>query len=389
MNRLTQECEELYEEIVKLRREIHAHPDLGMECGPTVRRITDFLTKEHIPFTVTEHGGVVAKLQGTKGASNHIVLLRSDMDALPIREETDLAFAPKEPGRMHACGHDMHTAIMLGTAKLLSRRQNEFAGAVHLLFQPGEEISEGARAMIKDGVMEGVSMAYGLHMDPLAPLGTMRMKPGRDWAAVDRFTITIHGKSSHGAMPHKGADATVAAAAVLQALQTVVSRASDPVSPLVVTVGSLHSGTAWNVISDQAEMKGTCRSFDTEVYERIPELLERVVQEVPKGFGCTGELELDRTSPPLINDPTVYEIARASAVKVIGEEHVLTAKEEMIGEDLACFCAYAPLCFVHLGGGSEYPLHSSHVIFREESIKIGMAAEVQFALDALDYLNSH
>ena len=388
MNGLIQECEALYEEIVALRRDIHAHPDLGMECEPTVKRITEYLSQEDISYTVTAHGGVAAKITGTKGVSDHAVLLRSDMDALPLQEETGLAFASVTKGRMHACGHDLHTAIMLGSAKLLKKHRGEFAGTVHLLFQPGEEISEGARWMIEDGIMEGIDMVYGLHMDPDAPAGSIRIKSGPDWAAVDRFTITIRGKSSHGAKPHKGADAIVAGAAVVQGIQAIVSRFSDPVCPLLITVGSFHAGTAWNIISDKAEMEGTCRSFDREVYDQIPELLERVVREIPKAYGCTGELNLMRRSLPLINDPVVYKLACSSAAKVIGEDHILPAVQEMIGEDFACFEEYAPVCFVHLGGGADYPLHSSHVIFREESIKTGMAAEVQFAIDALDYLNS-
>lgn len=388
MNDLIQECEALYEEIVSLRRTIHAHPDLGMECENTVKRITEYLANEDIPYTVTAHGGVVAKITGTKGASDHVVLLRSDMDALPLQEETGLEFASEENGRMHACGHDLHTAIMLGSAKLLNRHREDFAGTVHFLFQPGEEISEGARMMIEDGVMEGISMVYGLHMDPDTPVGSIRIKSGPDWAAVDRFTITIRGKSSHGAKPHKGADAIVAGAAVVQGIQAIISRFSNPVCPLLITVGSFHAGTTWNIISDKAVMEGTCRSFDQEVYDQIPELLERVVTEIPKAYGCTGELELLRRTPPLINDPVVYEIACSSAAKVIGEDHILPAVQEMIGEDFACFERFAPVCFVHLGGGSEYPLHSSHIIFQEEAIKTGMAAEVQFAIDALDHLNS-
>ena len=389
MNRLLQKCEELYDRIVSLRREIHASPDLGMECSETIARITTMLSEEAIPFTVTEHGGVVASVTGTSGPSDYVILLRSDMDALPLNEETGLEFASKIPGRMHACGHDMHTAIMAGASILLNRHRSDFAGSVRLLFQPGEEISEGAARMIEDGVMEGVSMVYGLHMDPLAPAGILRLKAGPDWAAVDRFTITIHGKSSHGAMPHKGADATVAASAVLQAIQTIVSRASDPVSPLVITVGTLRSGTTWNIISDLAVMEGTCRSFDPELYDQIPSLLERAVTEIPKGYGCTGELKLIRKTPPLQNDPEVYELARSSAVKVLGEARVQTAEREMIGEDFACFQKYAPVCFVHLGGGAGRPLHSSQVIFQEESIKAGMAVEVQFALDALNALNQN
>ena len=242
MTDLKQRCEEIYEEIVELRRAIHAHPDLGMECARTVKRITEYLAGAQVPFTVTPHGGVIAEIKGTAGDSNHVILLRSDMDALALEEETGLPFSSCEKGRMHACGHDMHTAIMLGSAKLLNEMRSEFDGTVRLLFQPGEEISEGARAMIEDGVMEDVSIGYALHMDPLSPVGTIRVKPGEDWAAVDRFTITVHGTSAHGAMPHKGADATVAASALVLALQTMVSRNTDPTSPLVVTVGIVESG---------------------------------------------------------------------------------------------------------------------------------------------------
>ncbi|MBR2767894.1 MAG: amidohydrolase [Solobacterium sp.] len=384
---LIRECEDLYEEIVSIRRELHAHPDLGMACENTVQRITDYLNREEIPYTITNHGGVVAEIEGTKGSSDKVILMRSDMDALPLVEETGLPFSPAEPGRMHACGHDLHTAIMLGAASLLKRHCDEFAGKVHLLFQPGEETSEGARAMIEDGVMENISMVYGLHMDPNAPTGILRVKPGPDWAAVDRFTIRVHGKSSHGAMPHKGADAIVAASAVVQAIQTIVSRACDPIVPPLITVGSFHSGTTWNIISDLAVLEGTCRSFDSEVYKEIPSLLERVAVEIPKSYGCTGELEMIRKAPPVINDPKVYEIVCSSARKVIGEDRIQMAKQEMIGEDFALFENYAPVCFVHLGGGADYPLHSSHVIFQEESMKTGMALEVQFAIDALAYLN--
>lgn len=235
--------------------------------------------------------------------------------------------------------------------------------------------------------MEGVSIGYALHMDPLSPVGTIRVKSGEDWAAVDRFTITVHGRSAHGAMPHKGSDATVAASALVLALQTMVSRSTDPTSPLVVTVGIMESGTSWNIISDRAVLKGTCRSFDRETYEQIPSLLDRMVTNVPLAYGCTGEIELIRKTPPLRNDLKVYELVCQSAAKVIDRENILEGQREMIGEDFSCIAELAPSCFVHLGGGSEYPLHSSHVIFQEESIKTGIATEVQFAIDALEYLN--
>ena len=387
MKELLKECEAIFEELRTIRREIHEYPDIGMNCDHTVRIITAFLEKEKIPCQISAHGGVVCDLHGTRADSDHIVLIRADMDALPLVEETGLPFSSKISGRMHACGHDMHVAILLGSAKLLHLHRNEFSGTVRLLFQPGEEISEGAMAMIEDHVMDGVDMILGLHMDPFAPVGTIRVREGADWAAVDRFTITIHGTSSHGAMPQKGADATVAASAVLQALQTVVSRQTNPVSPLVITVGSFHSGTAWNIISDLAIMEGTCRCFDQEIYDALPDLLERVVTEIPKAYGCTGEISMNRKSSPVINDPAVYELFCSAASKVIGSDRVLPAEKEMIGEDFACYLSFAPGCFVHLGGESTCPLHSSHIVFQEEAIPFGTAAEVQFAMDALAKMN--
>ena len=347
MKELLKECEAIFEELRTIRREIHEYPDIGMNCDHTVRIITAFLEKEKIPCQISAHGGVVCDLHGTRADSDHIVLIRADMDALPLVEETGLPFSSKISGRMHACGHDMHVAILLGSAKLLHLHRNEFSGTVRLLFQPGEEISEGAMAMIEDHVMDGVDMILGLHMDPFAPVGTIRVREGADWAAVDRFTITIHGTSSHGAMPQ----------------------------------------TAWNIISDQAIMEGTCRCFDQEIYDALPDLLERVVTEIPKAYGCTGEISLNRKSSPVINDPAVYELFCSAASKVIGSDRVLPAEKEMIGEDFACYLSFAPGCFVHLGGESTCPLHSSHIVFQEEAIPFGTAAEVQFAMDALAKLN--
>ena len=331
MKDIKERCEAYYEEIVAIRRTIHSHPELGMECGKTTDLICSCLDRIGIPYRRTGESGVIADLKGTKAEADAMVLLRSDMDALAMNEATGLPFASEIPGRMHACGHDLHTAIMLGSASILKEMQGEFAGTVRFLFQPAEELSDGARYMIEQGALDGVNICYGLHMDPFAPTGTIRMKAGPDWAAVDRFTITVHGTSAHGAMPHKGADATVAASALVLDLQSMVSRYCDPMSSLVVTIGSLHSGTAWNIISNEAVLEGTCRSFDREIYERIPELLERVVTHTPQSYGCTGELDLRRTCPPVMNDETIYALAKQSASKILGEEQVLEAVQEMIG----------------------------------------------------------
>lgn len=377
-------CEEIFEDVVRIRRTIHHHPEIGMECPVTTDFICDELRKLNIPFKKTGDSGVIAEIHGSKGSSDKIVMLRADMDALCTQEKTNLPFASEIEGRMHACGHDIHTAMLLGSAHILSMIKEEYAGTVRLIFQPGEEISKGAEYMIAEGAMENVQMGLGIHVDPLSPVNTVSCKPGPDWAAVDHFLIRIHGTGAHGATPQKGSDATVAAAAMAMGLQTMVSRECDPMKPLVVTVGSMHSGHAYNIISDEATLEGTCRSFDEDVYDLIPEAMERIVKHIAEGYKCSAELELDRLSKPLINDERAYNAFKDSALKIVGTEGFKQAKQEMIGEDFAFYGHYAPCVFAHLGCDGGYPLHNNHVNFKEEAMKTGMAIEVQFVLDVLE-----
>jgi len=376
-------CNDVYDNAVRIRRTIHRHPEIGMDCPETTNFICTELERIGIPYRKTGTSGVIAEIKGTKGESDEVVMLRADMDALRTQEKTGLPFASEIEGRMHACGHDMHTAMLMGSAEILKSMQSEFAGTVRLVFQPGEEISKGAEYMITHGAMENVKMGLGIHMDPLSPVHTVSCKPGPDWAAVDHFLIRIHGTGAHGATPQNGCDATVAAAAMVMSLQTMVSRECDPMKPLVVTVGSMHSGNAYNIISEEATLEGTCRSFDEDVYEMIPEAMERIVKYIAEGYKCHAELELDRLSKPLYNDQAAYDALHESALKVMDEKNWKYAKQEMIGEDFAFFGHYAPCVFAHLGCDGGYPLHNNHVNFHEEAMKTGMALEVQFALDTL------
>ena len=384
MERIIKLCDNAYQNALQYRRHIHAHPETGMECPKTSDYICSILDLLEVPYRRTGASGVIAEIKGTKGEDGHIVMLRADMDALPVLEKTGLPYASQIEGRMHACGHDLHTAMLLGTAEVLMRIRDTFAGTVRLLFQPGEEISQGAKMMIAEGAMDGVGAGLGIHMDPLSPVGVLRAKTGPDWAAVDQFKIIIKGSGAHGATPQKGVDATVAAAAVTMALQTIVSRETDPMHPLVVTVGSLHSGTGYNIISSEAVLEGTCRSFDEDVWEHIPEALERIVRSTAESFRCTAEIQLQRHCRPLVNHPYAYGILKESALEVLDqEENFMPAIQEMIGEDFALFAEMAPCVFAHLGCEGGYPLHSNYVSFKEEAMRTGIETEVRFALHAL------
>ncbi len=376
------------EEVIQLRRAIHRRPETGLETPETAAFAAEQLEKAGIPWRMCGEYGVIGEIRGTAGDSDQIVVLRADMDALNTAEKTGLPFASEIPGRMHACGHDLHTAMLLGSAKVLNDMKDSFSGTVRLLFQPGEEIGNGAKYMIARGAMEGVGMVFGLHVEPLAPCHTLNVRRGADWASVDRFWIRVKGTGAHGATPQDGADATIAAASIALNLQTMVSRECDPTKPLVVTIGRLESGSSFNIISQYAELEGTCRSFDRDVYDMIPSSMERIAKNIAAALKCEAEVEFDRACKPLINSDEAYDVLRGAADKImLSPADWRESKMQMIGEDFSEYGEHAPIIFGHLGCDGGYPLHSSYVNFKEEAMETGMAAEVQFALDALDHLN--
>ena len=376
-------CDEVYEEIVQIRRKIHSYPEVGIYCPKTIDLICSYLDQLNIDYRRLEDRGVIADIKGKP--ADKIVMLRADMDALDILEETGLDFSSEIEGKMHACGHDLHIAMLLGSAKILSEHKDEFKGTVRLLFQTGEEISSGAKYLIDNGALEGVSMGLGIHMDPLSKTGKVSSRIGPDWAGVDEFTIVVNGDSGHGAMPHKTNDATVAAASIIMNLQTMVSRKCNPLLPLVVSIGEVHSGSAYNIISGKAVLRGTCRSFDKEVYDMIPEVLEQICKNIATALGCQAEIDFKRTGKPLINDEKAFNILKQSAEKVLNDPNdFFVCDMAMIGEDFSEYANRIPCVFAHLGADGGYPLHNCHINFAEEAMKTGMALEVQFALDVLN-----
>ena len=377
----------LQPELLVLRRDFHAHPELGLEEFRTTGKIADVMEKLQIPYRLTEPTGLIADLRGTRGESGRCVLLRADIDALPVQEETGLPFASERPGVMHACGHDTHAAMLLGAASILSRLRDRFAGTVRFVFQPAEEIGKGADLMIDQGAADDADMGMAIHIFGTYGAHQVDITPGPAAAATDFFTIELTGKSCHGAHPHAGVDATYAAASVLVQLQTMVSREFPPADPVVVTVGSLHSGTKNNIVSGRAVMEGSCRSFSREVWERIPAVLERIVTETAAALRCEAKVTFDRLTRPLICDEEACRILREAVNRVLPGGGLWRADGASPGgEDFAAFGERIPIAWLKLGGASPYPQHSGKVCFDESVLEDGAAYYAQFAVDALEAL---
>ena len=392
MNKYREMIHSEMDELLAFRRELHSFPEPSLKEFATTDRICRELDKAGIAYRRMQPTGVCGEIKGTKGESSHVVLLRSDMDALEMIEETGLDFASQNVGVMHACGHDTHMTNLLGAVKFLHTHTDEFAGTVRFVFQPAEEVGIGAKLMIEQGVVEGVDRAVGMHITPILPLGQVSAMPGECWAACDRFKITVHGKASHGANPHMGHDALVAASAIVLALQPIISRETDPNAAAVLTIGSIVSGSRFNIVSGDAVMEGTCRTFSREVHAALPEQMKRVVENVALGYGCTAELDFEVLTDVLYCDPETTRLGMQSVAKVVGEENAVTCGPQMIAEDFCFYTLHAKSVFFNLGARVEddekvFPLHSNHVLFDERALEIGISVFVQTAVDLLDELN--
>lgn len=375
---------DLRPEMIALRRELHQHPELAFQETQTAARIQSFLEGQGLELRTGVGGtGVVA---GTPRRSGRTVLLRVDMDGLPIEEESETPYASRVKGRMHACGHDGHVAMGAGAARILARRS--LPGTVKVLFQPAEEGEGGAQAVIADGVLEGVDLVLGVHLWNELPVGTLGVAAGPLMAAVDRLKIVIRGRGGHGGQPQRAADPVVAAAHVVTALQTIVAREVSPLESAVLTIGSIHGGDAFNVIPDQVTLTGTIRSFDPQLRRSMPERIGRIAGGIAEGLGCRAEVEVRAGNPAVINDPQVAELARRAAVRVVGEERVVSPQPTMGGEDMAVYFERVPGCFVFVGAanperGLAEPHHSPRFDFDEEALAIGCAFLVEAAVEAL------
>jgi len=362
---LQQEAEELAPRLVEWRRDFHMHPELGfteVRTGGIVARHLQDLGLE--VTTGVGKTGVVAVVEPESLPDDApVVLLRFDMDALPILEMNDVPYASQNAGVMHACGHDGHTAIGMGVAQLLSKHRNELPGRVKLVFQPAEEGLGGARAMVADGVMNAPTPAasFGLHLWSQLPLGTVVVQAGPLWAAADIVNVTVHGLSGHGAMPHETIDATLVAAQIVVAWQSIVARSVDPAQAAVITVGKFHSGTASNVISGKAELSCSIRSLSVEMRDLIVRRMDEVAGGVCAAFGARHELELIKGVPVTQNSVEGAALMRAVVGEVLGNNAAIQIPPMMVGEDMSEFLNRAPGCFVLLGAWDQSrPINSPH-----------------------------
>jgi len=383
MAALSADVLDIVPDLVALRRDLHQNPELSHRETRTAERVAAFLAGSGLTVRTGVGGtGVVAEI----GGGGRTVLLRVDLDALPIQELSDAPYASRVPGVMHACGHDGHTAIGAAAARLLARRR--LPGRVRLLFQPAEEGEGGAQAVVAAGVMEGVDLALGIHLWNELPVGTIGVKAGSLMAAVDRLRIVVHGRGGHGGQPQRSADPVVAAAHVVVALQSLVSREVSPLQSAVVSVGAIHGGQAFNVIPDEVTLTGTIRTFDEELRRSMPERITRLASGVAGALRCRAEVEVRPGNPAVVNDAAVAEIARRAAVRVVGEGGVVAPEPTMGGEDMAIYFERAPGCFVFIGSanaarGLDQPHHSPRFDFDEDALAIGCEFLLHAAEEAL------
>ncbi|MGB4027386.1 MAG: M20 family metallopeptidase [Acetomicrobium sp.] len=373
--------------VIDLRREFHMYPERSGEEFRTSQRVKEELDKLGIPYTTAGGTGVIGIIKGEKPGKT--VALRADMDALEVYEKNDIPYKSKTDGLMHACGHDGHTAMLLGAAKVLSMIKNELKGCVKLFFQPAEEIAQGALKMIDDGAMEGVDSVFAIHLWSGLPMGKISVEAGPRMAAVDVFDITVNGKGGHGSAPHEGVDALVAASDIVMALQTIVSRELSPLEPVVVTVGKLVAGTRFNVLASEAKLEGTNRYFNPKIKDVLPQAIERMAKNVAAGYRAEAHLNYQFATSPVINDPECSALATRAVEKILGKDGLIEYEKVMGGEDFAEFLKKAPGALALVGIGNEekkttYPHHHPNFNIDEDALEIGVALYVQYALD---YLN--
>lgn len=373
--------QEQREEVIKTRRALHRIPEVGFCEEKTSAFVAEHLNKIGLRVkTGVAKTGVVGLLEG--GDKGKTLMIRADMDALKVEEETGLPFASTHQGIMHACGHDAHMAMALSAATILSRNKGALKGNIKFLFQPAEEGPGGAKPMIEEGVLENpkVDFLIGCHLHD-AMEGTIGVKAGCVLAANDSFTLKIIGKGGHGAMPHLCLDPIDVGVQVVNALQRISSRQINPLSPVVLTVASFHAGSSYNIIPGEAEMKGTTRTFDRDIWDTWQERMERIIKGVCEATGAKYELSYTRGYPPTVNHEALLEIVLRCASEVVGEENVFEPEPIMAGDDVAFFLEKVPGFFFFLGAGykNAAPLHNSRFDFHEEILLNGVETYLRIA----------
>lgn len=381
---------ELKEAIIAHRHYLHQHAELSFQEKETTAYLVEQLTKLGIPVqSFDDYTGCIATIQG--GQPGKTVLLRADIDALPIQENSGVEFESIHPGVMHACGHDCHASMLLGAAQLLWEQREQLKGTVKLLFQAAEEVFVGSHYYWDKGYLSDVDAAMGMHVWPTVDSGKLCVQDGPLMASCDNFKITVHGVSAHGSQPHNGRDAIVAASAIICNLQTIVSRINDPLNSLVVSVGTIKAGTQFNIITDTAVMEGTVRAHTAQARGLVEENMRRIVDATALAMGCTAEIEYNYLEPPVRNDDlALNKIAREAAKTLYGEDVLRPTTLATGSEDFSYIMEKIPSSmFVFLGcrdeeTGCVYPVHNEKFKINENILPVGAAEYAQFAADYLD-----
>ena len=392
LNRIKDLTTNISHRLVEIRRHLHAHPELSGEEYQTAAFVAGVLSADglHVQEGIGKTG-VIGELQGTQ-PSDRILAIRTDMDALPIQERTNLEYASRIEGVMHACGHDIHTTVGLGTAMVLSQIAPELGGRVRFLFQPAEEIAQGANWMVKDGVMNNVAAILGLHVFPSIPAGSVGIRYGALTAAADNLEIIIIGESGHGARPHEAIDAIWIAAQVITSLQQAISRTQNPLRPVVLSIGQINGGRAPNVIADKVQLLGTVRSLHPETRDKLPQWIENIVANVCNSYNAKYQVNYHRGVPSVQNDNALTQLLQSSAEAAWTNNRVQILPEPSLGaEDFSVYLEHAPGSMFRLGVGYEertinHPLHHPQFEVDESAIITGV---VTLAYAAYKYwLNS-
>ena len=404
------EAKKIHKILVELRRDFHLHPELSMKEYRTATRIEEELDKLGIEHYRSTETGVIGLIRGTgesqpakssgvdeadsntghqnstREGKDRVVALRADIDALPILERDDRAYCSKTEGIMHACGHDVHNASLLGAAIILANNRDKFAGCVKLIFQPGEEIGAGAQTMIKNGEVKGVERIFGLHVAPDLRCGEVGITTGINNASVDHFRIEIEGKATHVSTPHLGIDALYIAAQIVVALQGIVTRTTSPIDPVVIGVGILHAGTSYNIVSGSGVIEGTTRTTSTKTRQEVKEKVERTAKNIAEIYGGNAEVIWTDYTSPLINDEKVSSEVREIIGDILGENAAKTRPISLGGDNFAEFILEIPGAYAYLGTSNEAipnslrQIHNEGFDIDENALDIGAALYAEYAL---------
>ncbi|MDE6608124.1 MAG: amidohydrolase, partial [Lachnospiraceae bacterium] len=377
--------EEQRDKLISLRRYFHRYPEVSMKEYRTAEKIEEELDNLHIFHKRVGETGVLGII-GTGEPDGKTLVLRADIDALALQDKKSEEYASANEGVMHACGHDAHTTALLGAAAVLKEKEKELKGQVRLFFQQGEEFGQGAGVFLKEGLLEGADRVFGIHVASNIPVGNVGLSAGPVNASVDHFVINVEGKSAHVSTPHLGIDALYIAAQIVNALQGIVSRQTDPADTVVVGIGVLRAGDAYNIIAGNAKIEGTTRCFTVKTREETNRRIERIARSIGETYGAEVSVEFEDFASPLINDRQVCEEVRQIAADIVGEEHIVPRERSLGGDDFAEYLLKVPGAYAYVGTGNQekqntvLPQHADRYDIDEEGVLIGANLYADYAL---------